>query len=240
MGEYSIEESPFGPLKSVATRKTFAYLIAILNITYPDHDFSSLQPTTDNFHKIEQLETLRHEFNNILTSLGKKEEVLNWVWDTINMYMDILPSTSPTLAAQYDGGSRKGSFANGYSGSPKNNDGAMSPLDNGVRIYEFQPSDLSILEDMNFPHQTMWLRYWFIYNKKKKRVCFIYLSALNHMHRSHTARARSSSNALEAAKLQSQDERNFDEEFDDEYMDEDMDMDSVRDGEDDVIGDIEL
>lgn len=232
-GELSIDESPFGPLKSASTRRTFAYLIAILNITYPDHDFSSLQPTTDNFHKIEQPETLMHQFNNLMLSLGKKEELLSWIWDTINMYMDILQTSSPTLAAQYDGGLRKNSFANGMSGSPKA-DGAMSPIDHGCRIYEFQPSDLSILEDMNFPHQTMWSKYWFIYNKKKKRVCFLYLSALNHMHNS---RLRSPSQ-MDGGKLQSQDERN-DDDYDEDFMDEDIDMDSGRDV-DDVIGDIEL
>ncbi|RKP30051.1 repressor of RNA polymerase III transcription MAF1 [Metschnikowia bicuspidata] len=236
--DYSIDESPFGPLKSAQTRKKFAYLIAILNITYPDHDFSSLQPTTDNFHKFDQLESLRHEFNNTMTSLGKKEEVLNWIWDTINIYMDIMPSNSPTLAAQYETASRKNSFANGCSGSPKNSF-AISPSDNGCLIYEFQPSDLSILEDMNFPHQTMWSKYWFIYNKKKKRVCFLYLSALNKLHRSQTTRTRSFLEPIDLGKTHSSNERNFDEEFDDEYMDEDIDMHSARDG-DDVIGDVEL
>lgn len=239
--EYPIDESPFGPLKSASTRRTFAYLIAILNITYPDHDFSSLQPTTDNFHKIENPELLMHDFNSLMTSLGKKDELLSWIWDTINMYMDILSTGSPALTPQFDGGSRKNSYANGFLGSPRG-DGAMSPVDRDreCRIYEFQPSDLSILEDMNFPHQTMWSKYWFIYNKKKKRVCFLYLSALNHMHRSHLTHTRSASNGLDAAKLQSQDERNDDDEFDDEYMDEDVDMDSLRDGDDDVIGDIEI
>lgn len=153
------------------------------------------------------------------------------------MYMDIFNVSSPTLAAQYDTGSRQNGFANGVAGSPKN-DGTMSPFDPGCRVYEFQPSDPSILEDMNFPHQTMWSKYWFIYNKKKKRVCFLYLSALNHIHRSRSSGLRSPTQT-DTIKLQSQDERNddgFDD--DDDYMDEDIDMDSGRDV--DVIGDIEI
>lgn len=233
--EYLEEESPFGPLKSASTRRTFAYLIAILNITYPDHDFSSLQPTTENFHKIEHTETLLHAFNSLMASLGKKKELLSWIWDTINMYMDILPTSLPLLGAQYDDGLRRNSFANGTAGSPKT-EGAMSPVDHCCRIYEFQPSDLSILEDMNFPYQTMWSKYWFIYNKKKKRVCFLYLSALNHMDIANNSRNRSPSQ-MDPGKLQS-DERNDDSDSDYEYID-DVDMDSSQ-AVDDVIGDIEL
>ena len=103
--EYAIDDSPFGPLKNASTRKTFAYLIAILNATYPDHDFSNLQPSTENFYRIESSESLRHRFNSIMVSLGKKEDLLSWIWDTINSYMDVTPR-SPSLAAQ-GSGSRK-------------------------------------------------------------------------------------------------------------------------------------
>lgn len=70
--EHAIDESPFGPLKNVTTRKTFAYLIAILNSSFPDQDFTNLQPTTENFYRIESPDELVHRFNNVLLSLGKK------------------------------------------------------------------------------------------------------------------------------------------------------------------------
>lgn len=146
--EEAIDESPFGSLKEQSTRKTFAYLIAILNTTYPDHDFTGLQPLTDNFHRLE-LEELMRKFNNIMVSLGKKEELLGWIWDTVNVYMDLVR------------GSRK------------------NEAHDGCKVYEFQPLDLLILEDLNYPYQTMWSNYWFIYSKRKKRVCFLYLTAIN-------------------------------------------------------------
>lgn len=234
----TIDESPFGPLKNASTRKTFAYLIAILNTTYPDHDFSNLQPTTENFHKVESPEDLMHRFNNIMVSLGKREDLLSWIWDTVNVYMDIIPPRSPTLAAQANPGSRKNSFNNGNIGvSPK----AESPLgsfDPGCQIYEFQPSDQSILEDLNHPYQTMWSNYWFIYNKKKKRVCFLYLNAINRGHFSLVNRNRS---PMDDVHIDKDDEGAVkDEEYSDDYMeDDDMDGENAI-SDSDVIGDLEI
>ncbi|KAF2153943.1 repressor of RNA polymerase III transcription MAF1 [Myriangium duriaei CBS 260.36] len=39
-------DSPFGPLSEISSRRTFAYLIATLNASHPDYDFSNaLRPT---------------------------------------------------------------------------------------------------------------------------------------------------------------------------------------------------
>lgn len=172
-----IEDSPFGSLKQALTRKTFAYLIAILNTTYPDHDFSSLQPSTENFHKIDSIETLVNQFNNIMVSLGKKDDLLSWIWDTINAYMDILPPRSPSQG----GSSRRNSLnIGGVSVSPSSE--AFVSVDPGIKIYEFRPTDQSISEDLYHPHRIMWSNYWFIHNKKKKRVCFLYLTGINRVH----------------------------------------------------------
>lgn len=226
-----IDESPFGPLKSISTRKTFSYLIAILNNTFPDQDFSSLQPTTENFYKLDTPEDLVQKFNNLLISLGKKEDILNWIWDIINSYMDVIPSktSSPLLAAtsgaleshsygynqngsgsgsgsgyghshnhgneQRQGGtsSRKNSFL-----SKRRNSSfstligghspllsAQQPVEKNCQIYQFQPSDESIFEDLTYPYQPMWSYYWFIYNKRKKRVTFLHLTAINKVHYSN-------------------------------------------------------
>lgn len=176
----TFDKSPFGSLKEISTRKTFAYLIAILNTTYPDHDFSNLQPTTDNFHRLESSEDLITRFNNLMMSLGKKEELLTWIWDIINDYMDVNTTRQPSAPTTGSFGSRKRSFSS-LAASPTNADHGQSP-EPACKIYEFQPSDQSLLEDLNHPYQTMWSNYWFIYNKKKKRVCFLYLNAINRIH----------------------------------------------------------
>ncbi|CAN3356672.1 repressor of RNA polymerase III transcription Maf1p [Diutina catenulata] len=178
-----LDESPFGPLREVRTRKTFAYLISILNTTFPDHDFSNLQPTTENFHRISSMDDLITRVNNTLVSLGKRQDQLSWMWDTLNVYMDIIPSHagSPRLGAQEvtpssRPSSRKSSFNAGASSSPP----PLQPAD--IQVYSFQPSDDSILEDLMYPYQTMWQNYYFVYNRRKRRVAFLYLTALNKMH----------------------------------------------------------
>lgn len=242
------DESPFGPLKNAHTRKTFAYLIAILNSTYPDHDFSDLQPTTENFLKINSAEDLIHKFNNLMVSLGKKEELLNWIWDTINVYMDFI-SPRTTL----------GSIPGGHNGkdSSRNNSLSQSAPKNGApvaneshcyencQIYEFQPSDQAILEDLSYPFQTMWSYYWFIYNKKKKRVAFIYLKAINKIHYSkikseNTENDRQKEGGEYGNSNGIKDDEIEDDEDDDLYMNEYANDDMIESDNDDVIGDIEL
>lgn len=244
-------ESPFGPLQNTTTRKTFAYLIGILNSTYPDHDFSNLQPTTENFHKLNTAEELIHRFNNIMVSLGKKEDLLNWIWDTVNVYMDFLPSKL------FNGNSMTGSTHSGlsYSIGPYRrtslSSGNESPTANNFasdncQIYEFQPSDQSILEDLNYPYQTMWSYYWFIYNKRKKRVSFIYLTALNGMHykmvnggRSRSLKKRSASKSHEAKAADEEDNFYVDDDYAEDVSEEASTDDNMEESND-VLGDLEI
>lgn len=231
--EYSnIEESPFGPLKDTSTRKTFAYLIAILNTTYADHDFSNLQPTTENFHKIETPEILMNRFNNIMVSLGKKEDLLSWIWDIVNVYMDIIPLRSPNLTTV---GSRKNSFSNNILATSPKGDLSSASIDHCCKIYEFQPSDQSILEDLNHPYQTMWSYYWFIYNKKKKRVCFLYLTAINRIHYSQINTNSEREGPLD--KIGEIRDKAYDDPYSDEYMEDDSNNEK---SDTDVIGDLEI
>lgn len=253
--ESAIDESPFGPLKNVTTRKTFSYLIAILNTTYPDHDFSNLQPSTENFHKLSSPEELIRRFNNLMVSLGKKEDLLEWVWDIVNLYMDIIPKNSGTNGVPR---SRHNSMNGGNAGlytplSPAESPPNANSFD-GCQIYEFQPTDQSILEDLNYPYQAMWSYYWFIYNKKKKRVTFLYLTGINKIHYSQVNNGRSSSFSRRR-KLRSaggdalkdniaDDDDDDGEVYLDDYMDEEVFLDDeVEDDdimEDDVIGDLEM
>lgn len=251
-----IDESPFGPLKNVTTRKTFAYLIAILNTTYPDHDFSNLQPSTENFHKINGPEELINKFNNVMISLGKKEDLLNWIWDTVNLYMDIIPPKSASnngfARSRHNSMNGGGNYATPLSPaeSPPNGNSFE-----GCQIYEFQPTDQSILEDLNYPYQAMWSYYWFIYNKKKKRVSFLYLTAINKIHYSLINNGRSSSfsrrrklrsanGILNVENAIDDDEDDEEDMYMDDYVDEEVliddDDEDVDDMDDDVVGDIEI
>lgn len=163
-------ESPFGPLKNSSNRKIFAYLIAILNITYQDNDFSTLLPTTKNFCKINTIE-LFNNFNNLMLSLGKKEEFLGLIWQSINGHMNIFSSD-----VFIQNKNRNSHIKNQYQVNHVIN---QLNILKDCQVYKFQPFDESVIQDLNYPYKTMWSFHWFIYNKKKKKVGLIYLTALN-------------------------------------------------------------
>ncbi|KAL6677694.1 RNA polymerase III-inhibiting protein maf1 [Candidozyma auris] len=231
------DDSPFGSLKDVSTRKVFAYLIAILNTTYPDHDFSNLQPTTENFHRLTSIDDLKIRFNNVMMSLGKREETLSWIWDTVNVYMDIHLSSG--THPESHGHLRAKSLAPNSSLSTFDQ---QSDVDAGCKVYEFQPSDQSILEDLNYPYQTMWSNYWFIYNKKKKRVCFIYLTAINKLHYSKVQRAQSPFfNDSDSREVSSQ--KRSEAPYEDEFIEDgpnEFDDDFEEMDDSDVMGGMEM
>lgn len=124
----SINIGPFGPINETASRRTFAYLIAILNASYPDHDFSLLEPT--DFLKV-SLKSMISKFENALYSLGKKPE--EWMWEVINSHMDMSDCV----------------------------------------IYQYNPAR-SFMDD---EPGHLWSLIWFLFNKKRKRVAYLYLTS---------------------------------------------------------------
>lgn len=124
----NVNIGPFGPINETASRRAFAYLIAILNASYPDHDFSSLGPT--DFVKCSK-KSFISKFENTLISLGKPPQ--EWIWETINGHMDI----------------------------------------NDCAFYQYVPQK-SFLED---EPGHLWSLMWFLFNKKRKRVAYVYLTA---------------------------------------------------------------
>lgn len=122
----SINIGPFGPINETASRRTFAYLIAILNASYPDHDFSLLEPT--DFVKM-SLKSMISKFENTLYSLGKQPE--EWMWEVINSHMDMSDCV----------------------------------------IYQYSPAR-SFMDD---EPGHLWSLIWFLFNKKRKRVAYLYL-----------------------------------------------------------------
>lgn len=123
-------DTPFGPMEKTTSRRTFAYLIGILNSSYPDNDFSSLQPS--NFIKISQ-RVLRSKFENTLISLGKTNS--EFIWDIIDQQIELKHSAFYELVID-------------------------EPLE----------------DDEEQDARNLWQFKWFIFNKKKKRVAFLYLN----------------------------------------------------------------
>lgn len=129
--DMNVNIGPFGPIREPASRRTFAYLIAILNASYPDHDFASLEPT--DFTK-SSLKSFVSKVENSLYSLGKKPE--SWIWENINSHMGLSDCV----------------------------------------VYQYNPAK-SFLED---EPGYLWSLIGFLFNKKRKRVAFIYLICSRH------------------------------------------------------------
>lgn len=123
----NINIGPFGPINETSSRKTFTYLVAILNASYPDHDFSMIEP--NDFVQSDLL-TLKSKFENSLYSLGRNPD--SQTWEIIGSHMDLEECI----------------------------------------IYQYKPQSYSFLDD---EPGHLWSQLWFLFNRKRKRVAFLYI-----------------------------------------------------------------
>ncbi|KAH0611000.1 uncharacterized protein H6S33_011427 [Morchella sextelata] len=87
---YQTLHSPFGPLDQISARRTFAYLIATLNASHSDYDFSTVLKPSD-FRRERHLRPVMNNFNTTLFNLGvNPSKALPKMWDTIDKEMDLL------------------------------------------------------------------------------------------------------------------------------------------------------
>ncbi|KAJ6178633.1 hypothetical protein N7519_009094 [Penicillium mononematosum] len=73
--------SPFGPLSDHSSRRTFAYLIATLNASHPDYDFSQVLRPTD-FRRERNLKRVMNTQDHLLRGAPR-------VWKTIDEHMSL-------------------------------------------------------------------------------------------------------------------------------------------------------
>jgi len=96
--------SPFGPLSEASSRKTFIYLISILNSSYPDYDFSNIRP--EQFRK--EINTASIEdYTKIFLGQAiqnSSPELIDEIWDTINEEIDLKDCSIYSLIAEPDSG----------------------------------------------------------------------------------------------------------------------------------------
>ncbi|KAH8600991.1 mitogen-activated protein kinase-like protein MAF1 [Bisporella sp. PMI_857] len=141
--------SPFGPLSQVSSRRTFAYLIATLNASHPDYDFShDLRPS--DFSKERSLKTV---INTIDTTL-----------------LGLRPNPGMTLQVP-----TKTAYA-GASSVPNQVWGPhmWAVIDkemtlNDCTIYCWAPPDEPFDEDEG----SLWSFNYFFFNKERKRVAYL-------------------------------------------------------------------
>jgi len=149
--------SPFGPLSQISSRRTFAYLIATLNASHPDYDFSHLLRPTD-FRREKSLRGVMNTLDATLYNLRPRPT---------NSFLAGPPhwsSSTTTTGPPTPGGSQPW--------SPK----MWRSIDNEMGLNECSVYCYSPEEDpYDGEEGAIWSFNYFFFNKARKRVCYIYL-----------------------------------------------------------------
>ncbi|KAI9764674.1 MAG: RNA polymerase III-inhibiting protein maf1 [Geoglossum umbratile] len=153
--------SPFGPLTQISSRRTFAYLIATLNASHPDYDFSHILRPTD-FRRERSLKSVMNTLNTTLYNLRPRP-------------------TNPSLAVP-------NGWSN--STTPAGSSAAAGAQVWGPRMWalidkEMDLKDCSIYcyapeeDPYDGEEGAIWRFDYFFFNKARKRVCYLYLRGLS-------------------------------------------------------------
>ncbi|KAL8730936.1 MAG: hypothetical protein Q9166_003726 [cf. Caloplaca sp. 2 TL-2023] len=154
--------SPFGLLSQHTPRRIFAYLIATLNASHQDYDFSHLLRPSD-FRREKSLKHVMHTLDTTLYSL-RPRAASNTSFD-IPTYYTTIAASEPAVVA-----------SNGDSWNPHKwrlIDQEMS-LKN-CEIFAYVPDE----DPYDGDEGAIWSFNYFFYNKAKKRVCYLYLKSLS-------------------------------------------------------------
>jgi len=156
--------SPFGSLDEVSNRRTFAYLIATLNASHPDYDFSHVLRPSD-FKRERVLRRVMTHIDSTLRSVRPTR-----------MLLDLAGSPGEGLGHHY-GSQEKSSFAfANNSMAPAWGPQMWSMVDKEMTlkdctIFSYQPADDPFDEEEG----AIWALHYFFFNKTLKRVCYLYV-----------------------------------------------------------------
>lgn len=153
-------DSPFGPLSQISARRTFAYLIATLNATHPDYDFSNILRPSD-FHRITGTAIRRIVDSTLMNMRPRRMSNL------------LTPPTRTQLVKS----------ANQQSVAPTGdsawNERMWRMIDQEMDLrhcekYSWDPED-----DPFEAESALWTQHYFFFNKDKKRVCYLNFRAFS-------------------------------------------------------------
>jgi hypothetical protein len=155
--------SPFGPLSQIGARRTFAYLIATLNASHPDYDFSHILRPSD-FRKERSLRAIIHNVDSTLQHLRPKPYTSSAAY----LSPPLIPSSSAPPVVNTLGGTEVW--------SPR----MWSLIDKEMGLrqcekYSYVPDD----DPFDGEEGSLWSMHYFFFNKEKKRVCYLYLRGLS-------------------------------------------------------------
>ena len=157
--------SPFGNMGVISSRRTYAYLIATLNASHPDYDFSHMLRPTD----FKREKSLRHVMNTIDTTLyNLRPRPMN----SFLMVPGVTPGSACPPSSQQTWGPSMWRLI----------DQQMSLKE--CYIYRYAPDDFDPFEDDD--EGSIWSINYFFFNRTRKRVCYLYLRGLSAL--SHSAK----------------------------------------------------
>lgn len=146
--------SPFGPLSDHSSRRTFAYLIATLNASHPDYDFSHVLRPSD-FHRERNLKRVMNTIDSTLFNLRPRE-------------MDVAPPSPDTLSGSYNSSTSSTWGPRVW----RNIDKHMSLKE--CSIYTYTPEE----DPSGADDGAIWSLHYFFFNRLRKRVCYLYFRAI--------------------------------------------------------------
>jgi len=158
--------SPFGPLSEVSSRRTFAYLIATLNASHPDYDFSHILRPAD-FRKERSLKAVMGNIDSTLYNLRP----------SAGMTLQVPPQTSYATTASAP--------ATSEAWGP--NMWALIDKEMTLKecaVYCWAPPD----DPFDGEEGSIWSLNYFFFNKERKRIAYIYLRAVPVMSHSPSQR----------------------------------------------------
>ncbi|KAH9906873.1 Maf1 regulator-domain-containing protein [Xylariomycetidae sp. FL2044] len=158
--------SPFGPLSEISSRRTFAYLIATLNASHPDYDFSHVLRPTD-FRREKDLRRVIASIDTMMSSVRSHGPVL------------LSPDATSSYRA-YSASPGAASAAGGFApSSPPWGPQMWNMINKEMNLKEctafsYQPAD----DPFDGDEAAIWRMHYFFFNKNKKRVAYLYVRGL--------------------------------------------------------------
>ncbi|KAL1960600.1 hypothetical protein VTO42DRAFT_7179 [Malbranchea cinnamomea] len=148
--------SPFGPLSEHSSRRTYAYLIATLNASHPDHDFSHLLRPSD-FRRERSLKKVMNTIDTTLFALRPR------------IPRDVTPPTPSNASSPH-------SATTTHSWGPR----MWRIIDEQMTlkecsIYSYNPEE----DPYDDEEGSIWSLNYFFFNKARKRVCYLYLRGIS-------------------------------------------------------------
>lgn len=151
-------KSPFGNLGVGSARRTYAYLIATLNASHPDYDFSMVLRPSD-FKREKSLRMVMNNFDSTLYNLRPRAA------SSLMTKSVLQPGTAYPPNSQALWGPNMWRLI----------DQQMSLKE--CTIYRYAPEEFDPFEDDEAGH--MWSMNYFFFNKARKRVCYLYLRGIS-------------------------------------------------------------